>query len=391
MSDAQGAGGSVWHRRMVARDAGEPHRVATPLELFFDLCFVVAVAQVSAQLHHYLADGDAAVGVLSYLVVFFAIWWAWMNFTWFASAYDTDDVPYRIAALVTIVGALVLAAGVPSAFVHHDFVIPVIGYTVMRLALITLWLRAALSHPAGRATGIRYAVGLGLNQALWIGWLFLPPGWQMPLFPVIGLTDVCVPLWAERAGKTAWHPHHIAERYGAFTIIVLGESVASATVAVQSAIDSRQATAALFGLAAGGLLTVFAMWWLYFARPAHAFLDSSGRGSFVWGYGHYFVFASAAAVGAGIAVNVASVTHHTAVSPAAAAGAVNVPVAVFLVTLWFLQVRPHHAGVVQAALFPGAALLVLAAGFTPAPVLATGLVCAALVAACVSRCAQPSG
>jgi low temperature requirement protein LtrA len=367
--------------RMTARDAGEPHRVATPLELFFDLCFVVAVAQVSAQFHHYVSHGDAAVAVPSYVAVFFAIWWAWMNFTWFASAYDTDDVPYRIAALVTVVGALVLAAGVPRAFETHDFAVVAGGYAIMRLALITLWLRAARSHPAGRATAVRYALGLGFVQALWIGWLFLPAAWRMPSFPAVAVLDMLVPLFAERTGRTAWHPHHIAERYGAFTIIVLGESVASATVAVQSAVDSAAASGALFLVAAGGLLTVFAMWWLYFAKPAHAFLGSSGHVSFVWGYGHYFVFASATAVGAGIAVNVDSVAHRVRLSQAAAGAAFTVPVAVFLLTLWFLQIRPHRGGPAQALIYPGAALLVLACGFTGAPVPATGLITAALVAA----------
>ncbi len=90
------------------------------------------------------------------------------------------------------------------------------------------------------------------------------------------------------------------KRYDLFTIIVLGESILAATVAVQSAVDADEAGGALFGVAAGGLLIVFAMWWLYFARSAHRFLVSN-RVSFVWGYGHFFVFAAAAAVGAGLA------------------------------------------------------------------------------------------
>ena len=97
---------------MTARDPHEPHRASTPLELLFDLCFVVAVAQASGRLHHGIVEGHAGRAVLGYVVVFFAIWWAWMNFTWFASAYDTDDVPYRLLVLVQIAGVLVLAAGV---------------------------------------------------------------------------------------------------------------------------------------------------------------------------------------------------------------------------------------------------------------------------------------
>src|SRR5215831_18742314 len=112
-----------WYRQMVSRDADEAHRAATPLELLFDLCFVVGVSQAAGRLHHALADGQYAHGIGHYLMVFFATWWAWVNFTWFASAYDNDDVPYRVAALVQIAGVLVIAAGVPRAFDHADFAV----------------------------------------------------------------------------------------------------------------------------------------------------------------------------------------------------------------------------------------------------------------------------
>jgi low temperature requirement protein LtrA len=101
---------------MSRRDSGQEGRVATPLELFFDLCFVVAVAAVSDRLHHALVEDEVGHGIIGYLLVFFGIWWAWMNFTWFASAYDTDDIAYRLTTFVQISGVLVLAAGVPRAF-----------------------------------------------------------------------------------------------------------------------------------------------------------------------------------------------------------------------------------------------------------------------------------
>src|SRR4051794_2659 len=122
-----------WLAPMRARPADEPHRVSTPLELFFDLCFVVSVAQAGVELHHSVAERHVAHGLQGYLMVFFAIWWAWMNFTWFASAYDTDDDVYRITTFVQIAGALLLAAGVAQAFDHADFRVITIGYVIMRL------------------------------------------------------------------------------------------------------------------------------------------------------------------------------------------------------------------------------------------------------------------
>lgn len=103
---------------MRARDPHEAHRAATPLELLFDLCFVVAIAQVAARLHHAIAEHHVVAAIPAFLMVFFAIWWAWMNFTWFASAYDTDDAPYRVNVLLQIAGVLAIAAGVPRAFDH---------------------------------------------------------------------------------------------------------------------------------------------------------------------------------------------------------------------------------------------------------------------------------
>ena len=91
---------------MIARSPHEAHRTATPLELFFDLVFVVAIAQAASGLHHAVAELHALDGLIGYLMVFFAIWWAWMAFTWFASAYDCDDVPYRLLVFVQIAGAL---------------------------------------------------------------------------------------------------------------------------------------------------------------------------------------------------------------------------------------------------------------------------------------------
>src|ERR1044072_904571 len=108
--------------RMAARDLTEPHRVSSPLELLFDLTFVAAASQIVGRLAHATEQGHGLEAVGPFLIVFFAIWWAWMNFTWFASAYDTDDVPYRVMTLLQMAGVLVLAAGVPAAF-EGDFTV----------------------------------------------------------------------------------------------------------------------------------------------------------------------------------------------------------------------------------------------------------------------------
>jgi low temperature requirement protein LtrA len=379
-AEGPGAAGGAWYRPMLARPTDEEHRSATVLELFFDLCFVVAVAQAASALHHEVAADHVGEGVVGYATLFFAIWWAWMNFTWFASAYDTDDVPYRLTTLVQIAGALILAAGVPEAMDGDNFAAITVGYVVMRLAMVTQWLRAAHADPPHRRSSLRFAAGIAVVQVGWVLRLLLPVGLGQAAFLVLVAAELAVPIWAERAAPTTWHPRHIAERYGLFTLIVLGECVLASTLAIESALREDAALADLATTAAGGLLTVFGMWWLYFAKESAQFLTSL-RVAIVWGYGHYLVFGSAAAVGAGLAVNVDSLTHHAAIGPRAAAAAFTIPVALFLVAVWALQLRPHHLGRWQSALVPGTALLVLAGTLTAEPILVTGLLVAAMIAA----------
>jgi low temperature requirement protein LtrA len=351
-----------WLSPMRARSTLEPHRTSTPLEAFFDLCFVVAVAAAGVPLHHSIAEHRLVAGFGHFLLVFFAIWWAWMNFTWFASAYDTDDDVYRITTLVQIAGALVLAAGVEPAFDHGDFKVITIGYVIMRLALVAQWLRAAGSDPARREVALRYAFGVAVVQAAWLLRLLLPEAWQLPSFLILVVAELAVPVWSERAegGPTTYHPHHIVERYGLFTLIVLGETVSAATLAVRGALDEGgHATGPLLALAVAGLLIVFSLWWVYFDRPAHNLLRTLRR-SELWGYGHYFIFASAAAVGAGLSVAVDHFTGATEISGTLAGYAVAIPVAVYLFFVWLLHIRPHQRGP-MLAVFPAATVLILLA------------------------------
>ena len=279
--------------------------------------------------------------------------------------------------LVQITGALILAAGVPAMFESRTpSVATVGGFVVMRLALVGQWLRAAASDPERRTTALRYAFGITALQIAWVTLLFMP-GRQGLGFLTFAALELAVPVWAERAAPTTWHPHHIAERYGLLTLIVLGESILAATVAVQSALASGEALAVLWPTIVGGLLIVFSMWWFYFDRPVHDLLTSF-RKAFIWGYGHYLVFAAAAAVGAGLAVTVDHVTHHAKVSAIGAGTAVAVPVAVYLACLWFLHDRPEYGR--TRILGPVAAILVLLTPFTGRAVPLTGMILATLVA-----------
>jgi low temperature requirement protein LtrA len=372
---------------MRSRDTNEEHRAATPLELFFDLVFVVAIAQAASSLHHGLAEDHVGESVLGFVLVFFAIWWAWMNFTWFASAYDPDDVPYRLSVFVIMVGVLILAAGVPRAFDGEDFGVITLGYVVMRLAMVTLWLRVATSIPEHRRCALRYALGIFIVQILWVARLAIVEDLRLTSFLVLVVAELAVPAWAERAGRTSWHPEHITERYGLFTIIVLGESLLAATIGVQAALDADSTFADLALVIVGGLVTVFAMWWLYFDLPREQIVHEAREGleehlsrPFIWGYGHYLVFASVAATGAGLAVAVDQATHHSELSDIAAALCVTLPVSVYLLAVWGLHAPYKRSSFVRNWAIPIGVVLVLLSSLTPDPVLLTGAVVAAVVA-----------
>jgi low temperature requirement protein LtrA len=329
-----------WRRPMPPRLPDEPHRASTPLELCFGLCFVVAVSQASTQLHHALGEGDGWSGAFHYLLVFFSIWWAWMNFTWFASSYDTDDVAYRLLTMVQMAGVLVLAAGVPAAADHSDYLLITVGYLIMRIGLITQWLRAGIEDPPRRRTAFRYAIGIGVLQIGWFGRLYLADTGVLSdsalvaLFVVLAILELCVPLWAERPRSTTWHPHHIAERYGLFTIILLGEAVLASSNAVRRAVEETVGSADLILVAACGLVILFALWWLYFLHPAGPRLEERRSRSYRWGYGHYGIFAALAALGAGLEVSVEQTGHDLHLTPTAVSYAVAIPIAAFVGLLW---------------------------------------------------------
>lgn len=346
--------------RMSARDTGEKHRVSSPIELLFDLTFVVAISQVAGELAKHINEGKTASAIVPFLMVFFAIWWAWINFTWFASAYDTDDVPYRLLTLLQMGGVLVLAAGVPLAFGENNFFLITLGYFIMRIGLISQWIRAAMANPDARATPIRYAVIISVVQALWLIRAALPatpetiPYTVFLAFPLLAALEILTPFIAERTAETTWHPHHIAERYGLFAIILLGESIAALAGSIQRIISNGNAAAPLVTVGICSLLLVFALWWLYFMPPTGDGLEEHRERSFLWGYGHYFVFVGLAALGGSLEVVTDAVAGHE-VPATLATYAVGIPVAVYLIAFWATQFTVLRSNVIPlAAIVPAA-------------------------------------
>lgn len=313
------------------RSREEPHRASTPLELLFDLCFVVAIAVLAASLHHGLADGHALSGLFGYCALFIPVWWAWMSYTWYATAFDNDDLIFRLLTLAQMAGVLVLAAAIPAALDGN--VVPfTLAYTAMRLPLVCQWLRAARDDEANRAFALRYVYGITGAQSLWLIALAFPMPTRVGVWVLALAADLLTPIWATRvAPGRVFHAGHIAERYGLFTLIVLGETILAVSIGARDVIAGGSLDGATGTLCSAALITAFAIWWLYFDTLGREALERHRRAAFIWGYGHALLYASIAAIGAGVQAQVEN--------PSAAGSGwfTAVPTALLLLSLAWLQ------------------------------------------------------
>jgi len=338
-------------RRMSGRDPHERNRVATPLELLFDLTFVVGFGVAASQFAYALSVARVGAGLACFVFVIFAVCWAWINFSWFASAYDTDDWVYRLTTMLQMVGVIVLALGIPPVFAsveagrHFDIRVMVAGYVVMRIAMVAQWLRAAGQDPRRRAACLTYAATITLAQIGWVGLIFAHASARVTflLAAVLILVEMTGPWLAEaRSGGTPWHAHHIAERYGLLTIIALGEGVVG-TVASLSAVVSRQGWtvgAALVAVAGTGL--TFGMWWIYYVVPTSELLHVHRERSFRFGYLHIPVYGSIVATGAGLHAAAYYIEHQSSLGSVATVLAVAIPVAVYICLVYVLYMLLVH-------------------------------------------------
>ncbi len=332
---------------MGGRDPSESHRAATPLELLFDLTFVAGYGLAANELAHYLAEDHISTALLGFALGTFAITWAWVNFSWFASAYDTDDWIYRLTTMVQMVGVLILALGLPVMFKSIDEGdtvdnrVMVAGYVVMRVAMVFQWARAARQDPDRRSACSTYVTAILIAQAGWVALLVAETS--------VAVTFVCVlllvmvefagPWIAEnRKGGTPWHPHHIAERYGLLVIIALGEGVLGTVVALSAVVGPEGPgwSVDAVAVAVAGTALTFGMWWIYFIVPSGEVLDVRRERSFKWGYGHIPLIGAVVATGGGLHAAAYYLEDHSELSAAATVLTVVVPVAVFLFGVFIL-------------------------------------------------------
>jgi low temperature requirement protein LtrA len=358
-------------RRFSGRDPEEGHRAATPLELLYDLTLVVAFGVAADELAHFVADDHVLGGVAGFAFAAFGASWAWINYSWFASAYDTDDWVFRLATLVQMAGVIVFSLGLPQMFesIDHgdtlDNGVMVTGYLVMRLALLFLWWQVSRQDPARREAARTYIATIGIAQAGWVVMVLvdLPVVTTFLLFVPLFAIEFAGPFLAERKAHTPWHPHHIAERYGLLVIITLGEVILGTVAALNALVHGEAGwTADAVLLAVAGLGLTFGCWWMYFSLAWGEPLARDRGHSFAFRYGHLAIFGPLAAMGAGLHVAAYALEGEAKIGETGVVLSVVIPVAIFALALYALySVIFRTADRFHLWLLAGTALLLLTA------------------------------
>jgi len=282
--------------RLWATDA-KVHRRVTWMELFFDLIFVAAVAEVGAPL---VADFSTA-GLLRYSFLFVLIWWAWSGHTLYSTRFDHDDLPQRLLILLQCFIAAVMAANAKEALDSRSSAGFGAAYAGMRIVLVIQYLRAR-RVPETRELTTRYAVGFGLAATLWIVSAFLDAPARYWVWGLALTVDFLTP-WVASKHSLRFPPDgaHFPERFGLFTIILLGEFIA----AVMRGIESQEYwsfTAA--STAFSGMAFAFVLRWWYFdvaqsASERHIRSKRQAKLFQIWHYAHLPMFLGIGVAGAG--------------------------------------------------------------------------------------------
>jgi low temperature requirement protein LtrA len=222
---------------------------------------------------------------------------------------------------------------------HLDNSVMVLGYVIMRVALVFQWLRAATQDPARRRACLTYATVLSVAQVGWVAQIVarFPNEVTVILSGILLLIELAGPVLAERKdGGTPWHAHHIAERHSLFAVIALGEGVVGTVAALSAVVEQQGWTldTALVGIAGTGL--TFGIWWIYYLMPSAEILDAHRNRAFVWGYGQMAIVTSIVATGAGLHVAAYFIEHEAHIGPLATVLSVAAPVCAFLGLIYAL-------------------------------------------------------
>ncbi|KST66275.1 low temperature requirement protein A [Mastigocoleus testarum] len=284
-------------RLRIGPETEKEHRHATWLELFYDLVFVVAISQVA----HYLHEHVTWSGFFSFVFLFVPIWWAWIGSTFYANRFDTDDIGNRLLTGLQMLAIAALAVNVHEGLAESSTGFA-LAYAVSRFILVFQYLRVIKHIPQARKFATHHTIGFAVAAFLWFISAFIPITLRF-IFWGLGLAiDFATPITAKRHQTNLLpHPEHLPERFGLFTIIVLGEAIIAVVNGVsEKHWDIGSAISAVFGF-----IIAFGLWWVYFENVAGSALRNAGKqgklGIFqVWLFGHLPLVIGLTATGVGV-------------------------------------------------------------------------------------------
>jgi len=225
----------------------------TPLELFFDLVFVLALTQCTAL----MADEPTWEGLAKGMLVLGVLWWSWVGYSWLTSVVDPEEDLVRITIFAAMAALLVVGLCVPEAFGDAALAFA-IAYAFVRIAHIALFMIASRDDPEFHSSVVGLAISTAIATGLLVGASFADGWLQGGLWAVALALDMGGPYFFGSAG---WRlaPHHFSERHALILIIALGESIVAVGVGAEERIDFAIVLAAI-----GGTAVAAALWWLYF-------------------------------------------------------------------------------------------------------------------------------
>ena len=257
----------------------------TWLENFYDLIVAIIVYQLSRDLNQ-----DVSVfGFLSFVALFIPVVWSWVGVTFYSTRFETDDLAHRLLMLLQISAAVFMAVSVPDGLGKNSSWFA-LSYAIMRTILVVEYLRTRRFVPAARQLTTRYSIGFSIAAGIWFASIFVPPPIRL-IFWILGLgVDMSTPLLFARqlSVQFAPHVHHLPERFGSFTIIVLGISI----LGVVNGIAPHNWTMPSIVSAGLGLGIAFSLWWIYFdtvdGSEIRALRENKQIGIYVtWLYIHF--------------------------------------------------------------------------------------------------------
>jgi low temperature requirement protein LtrA len=255
---------------------GEEERHATWMELFYDLLFVAVVAQLSLQLSHDLSP----FGILRFVLLFIPVWWAWIGQAFYATRFDTDDLGHRLFIIAQMFAVAAMAVTVHQGFSQGSAGFA-LSYAAVRFILVGEYIGADLFVPAARRIIRRFEIGFGIAATIWLISAFVAPPYRFVLWGIGMLVDFATPLTAGKLhAKLAPHAVHLPERFGLFTLIILGESITG----VVSGLIHQQWSLTSAAAAMLGLSLAFSLWWVYFDNIDAAPIRAARTGGHIWVY-----------------------------------------------------------------------------------------------------------